>query len=250
MTSTFSLRALSFPMLLSGLALAAACGGSDDDNGVVVLIDANTDLTPADGPEVVTCTAPEIDCSGTCTSVVDDELNCGSCGMACTGGAACISSACVCPPGFITANPTLLGASMQSVATLQIGFGGIVGGAVVNALAVGFPTALAAELVEDQAYPLNGMISGPFAAAGYDVNTSTFVPSAAYAATAGTVTFGRICRDETSMAVVGVSGTIDNATFSSVEGLFNPMLVDGGCSFVAPTGGGTRVTFDFNCPAD
>lgn len=232
-------------------ALLATAGCGSDDSGVVVLVDANGLGVPDAGAEVdappLECSAPEMLCSDACVDTTSDELNCGACAEACTGGTACIASECACPEGFLTANPGLVQAQMQAFGGMQLGIGGMFG-ATLNALVVGFPDTLVATLAEDEAYPLNGTLSGPFAAAGYDLNTQ-FIPSAAYFGTAGTVTFTRICRDEAN-AVIGFAGRLDNARFSAVEGLFNPELVDGGCSFTAPVDGGTTVSFDYNCPED
>ena len=44
------------------------------------------------------CFEGEQSCSGECTDLASDPLNCGSCGVMCSAGA-CVNGSCECPPG-------------------------------------------------------------------------------------------------------------------------------------------------------
>ena len=45
------------------------------------------------------CQPNTVQCGDTCVATANDDLNCGACGAACTGGNVCVASACVCPVG-------------------------------------------------------------------------------------------------------------------------------------------------------
>ncbi len=74
---------------------AAVGGGSD---GSVVTIDAAIDAPPIDA---LSCTAPQMNCGGTCIDTTAAHDNCGACGSACDSTQVCANGACTtsCPLG-------------------------------------------------------------------------------------------------------------------------------------------------------
>jgi hypothetical protein len=79
----------------AGVAGCTTRGGDDPvdagtfDAPIIIAVDSGPDARPA-------CAAGEIDCFGTCTRVVGDSLNCGSCGNVCPAGVTCALGVCDC----------------------------------------------------------------------------------------------------------------------------------------------------------
>ncbi|MBK9032617.1 MAG: hypothetical protein IPL61_15110 [Myxococcales bacterium] len=221
----------------------AACGGGGDDQVVVVdaAIDAPIDAAIDAAPPV--CAPPNMMCGTDCVNVTSSEAFCGDCMTACSGGQVCTNSACGCAAGLtIPASPTFfmpqINAGLLPGATLGIG---PYLGATIDLLVVGRVTA---DVAVNTPNTLSGANLGtpPFAAFGYDIDTASMLPAAAYYATAGTLTFTKICLEDTATGQQpGFSGTLTAATFSAVDSITNPVLVPGGCTFSVP---GT-VTFTF-----
>ncbi len=92
---------------LMGAALACAIAGAGCTVRTVETTDSGTGMR-VDGGRVdvdggtpgedarVSCMPGEINCSGTCTRVVGDSMNCGSCGNACPAGVTCAIGRCDC----------------------------------------------------------------------------------------------------------------------------------------------------------
>lgn len=51
-------------------------------------------------PAAPTCSASQLDCSGTCVDPQTDAMHCGACGTACETGQSCTAGACDCDPGL------------------------------------------------------------------------------------------------------------------------------------------------------
>jgi hypothetical protein len=70
--------------------------------------------------KVYECSCPEgqMICSGTCTDIVSDVDNCGSCGISCGDNALCAVGSCICEPDYIMNNgvceAVAVGCTMQS----------------------------------------------------------------------------------------------------------------------------------------
>ena len=212
------------------IVLGAACSG---DGGAVV-VDAGIDATVVDAS-----TCQGMICGGECLDTSLDEQHCGSCTTVCDPGQACLLSACACPPSFVPAMPSFVqqGVDATMLPGATIGFGGMLN-STIDALVVAYPT----QTVQvNRAYVLAGTNPGtpPFVAAGYDLDINTFTPSASFYATAGTLTFTKVC-------AAGFAGTLTNGHFVAVMGLMNPTLVPNGCAFDVPT-----MTFAFGdaCPS-
>ncbi|MDQ3031805.1 MAG: hypothetical protein M3Y87_05260 [Myxococcota bacterium] len=76
-------------------------GGPGIDAPIIIEVDASPDARPA-------CEAGEIDCSGTCTRVSGDSLNCGSCGNVCPSGVTCAVGRCDCEAPMLACNGVCL----------------------------------------------------------------------------------------------------------------------------------------------
>jgi len=233
-----SIRASGPFAIISCLALAAACGGDDDGGIVTPVVDAAIDAPIDAAPPA--CNAPNMVCAGECVDVTSNEDFCGDCTTQCTGGQTCTSSTCACAPGFVPASVS---------SSIVLNMGGIsagiapLAGAITNLAVIGYMSSFNAQVDTD--YTLTGALTGPIAAAGYDVNIQTSEASVAYVATAGTLRFSQICKDANN-ALVGLQGTLTGATFSAVEDLFNPVPIPNGCAFDAPA----TVTFEFGTCAE
>jgi hypothetical protein len=224
-------------LIATGLIAALAACGGDDDGGVTVIdapaIDAPIDAA-IDAPPV--CNAPNMVCGGECTDVTSNEQYCGDCNTACPGGEVCTTSTCACAPAFVPANPQGLFTMMFEQLGLSIGIS-VYGASTTNILLGGISVANTEENTPYTVSPDVG--TPPFIAAGYNVDLGTQTADAAYYATAGTLTFTKIC-PPSSPGGAGYSGTLTNATFSAVEGLTNPVIVQDGCTFDVAS-----VTFSF-----
>lgn len=215
-------------LVCATLTTLLACGG-DDDGGVTVIDAALPIDAPVDAPiDAFVCNPPNTTCSGQCVDTTSNPDFCGDCNTACRGSQTCETSACECVAITIPASPQLfMSMLITDVPGLTIGAGGLLGNSI-DALLVGLATA---GTVEDMPYELTGNSVGspPFVGYGYDLDTSTFEPAAAYYATSGTLTFTKICI--TNNAVVGFSATVTNAVFQEVSGgLTNPTIVENGCT--------------------
>jgi hypothetical protein len=217
-------------------ALLAACGGG----GGPQLVDASTpdaEVAIPDGelcPGQMWCEADSV-----CADLNADEQHCGDCTTACSGGQFCDNGDCACPAPFVPANP-ILGFSQESnqgPLRLEIGAYQDPNVSVLDVLVVGIDVA-GTIVAGDPGYDLSGDSPGspPFMAAGYNVNPQTMQADAAVYATAGHVTFSSICAS-------GVSGTATDVTFSAVDSIQNPVIIEGGCSFHVDS-----VTFSYGTP--
>lgn len=219
-----------FIMTTGVLAALSACGGDDDGTPIVAdaATDAAIDAIPIDAPPA--CNAPSMVCGGECVDVTSSNEFCGDCTTACAGGEICTTSTCDCVAPFVPAAPAGFSQMFE-----QSGFTiGLVlyGSTTTNAILVGIS---AANTQENTPYTVSSTVgTPPFIAAGYDVDISTQEAEAAYYATAGTITFTKVC-PASSPAGAGFSGTLTDATFSAVESLTNPVLVTDGCSFTVPS---------------
>ena len=216
-------------------AAAAACG----DDGGTTFVDASvpdgTPIPPDAEPFVCTNPTPD-DCNGLCVNLDTSEATCGDCDTQCTGGEFCNQGTCECPPNFVVANPAFVFDQIDSsmVPGTTIGFG-VFSNNGGHALVGGYTTAeppTVGEPITLDAEPL----TMPLLAAGYNVNIQEQSIDSAFAATAGTITFDTICAG-------GFSGTATNVTFSGVESIFNPVIIEGGCTFDVES-----VTFSFGDP--
>ena len=212
---------------------AAACGGGDDG---ATPVDAKLDAAIDAGIDAPTCGAST--CGGAQADTCVDETHCGNCATACDPGQACQAGDCACPPPFVPAMPSFIQQQINTTTLpgATLGLGGMLD-ATIDALVVGYPTAT---VQTNHAYDLSMGTPGtpPFAAVGYDLDLQTLTPSASFYATAGTLTFTRIC-------AAGFEGTLTGAHFVAVAGLMNPTLVPNGCAFDVPT-----ITFAYGdvCP--
>lgn len=206
-----------------------ACGGGDDDG--VTVVDAPPPIdAPVDAAiDAFVCNPPNTTCAGQCVDTTSSEDFCGDCNTACRGSQTCETSACACVDISVPAAPQLFMAMLiDDVPGLTVGAGGVFD-QTIDAFVVGLATT---GTVEGMAYPLsaNSVGTPPFAAYGYNLDTSTFEPAAAYYATSGTVTFTKICVGAND-AIIGFSATVADAVFQEVSGgLTNPTLVENGCT--------------------
>ena len=217
------------PALLAGIAIScafalAACGGGGDSD-----VDANTSPDASHQPDapVVSCQPPNMMCGTECIDTSSDPMNCNGCGNACQTGASCVSSSCMCPPNFL---PSPLPEGIQEMVRGDILPGAYV---AIDAFIVSeIDLAVVAFAQTGTRLNFNYVLSAdnlgtpPFFAAGYNIDTMTMMPQAAFYATAGTLRF-------TSRCDVGVSGILRNATFQAVTDLMNPTIDPNGCSFDA-----------------
>jgi hypothetical protein len=218
------------------LLALAACGG---DDSTTTFIDASVPdavPVPPDAPPLVCSGTTPDECDGVCVNLDTSEATCGDCVTSCTGGQYCNSGTCECPPNFVVANPSFL---FQQVDDTQvpgsvIGFGLFSNGGG-HALASAYTVA---DTAVDTEYTFDAdPQTFPLLAAGYNVDINTQQIDAAFAATAGTITYTQICDG-------GFSGVATNVTFSGVESIFNPVIIEGGCTFDVES-----VTFSFGtCP--
>jgi len=83
----------SFPATDTGLADS---GSSDSGSGDGSTPDSGTPDSGAldTGPDAPSCTAPVIDCGGTCVDPQTDAMNCGACGTTCTAAQECLVGTC------------------------------------------------------------------------------------------------------------------------------------------------------------
>lgn len=220
-------------LIAAALALAAACSGDDGATPIDAAVDAAVDAPSIDARvcTMLTCNGADVD---SCL----DEQHCGDCTTTCEAGFACQAGACECPPPFVPSSPGFVQSQVRTdiLPGATLGIGGMLG-STIDALIVGYPT----DTVQTaHPYDLSTGTPGqpPFVGAGYDVDLDTFTPSASFYATAGTLTFTRVCAG-------GFEGTLANAHFVAVEGIMNPTLVDNACAFDVP-----MVTFAYGetCP--
>ncbi len=220
------------PALALPFALVA-CGGGDDAATIdaaevdAVAVDAAVDARQIDAAPV--CNAPNMVCGGDCVDVTSSEEFCGDCNTSCSGGTVCTSSACLCAMNLtIPSNPSFFMPMMQSQAGLNVGIGPMIG-TTLDILVVGKS---ATDAAINTPHTLSGAMVGtpPFAAFGYDVSIASMTASAAYYATAGTLTFTKICLADTATGQMpGFAGTLAGAVFEAVDSLTNPVLVPNGC---------------------
>lgn len=215
-------------LVFATLTTLLACGGGDDDGVAVIDAPPPIDAAVDAAIDAFVCTAPNTVCSGQCVDTSSNQDFCGDCNTACRGSQTCDTSVCECVSISIQAAPQLfMSMLITDVPGLTIGAGGLLGNSI-DALLVGMATS---GTVEGMAYQLSGGSVGspPFVGYGYDLDTSTFEPAAAYYATAGTLTFTKICI--TNNAVTGFSATVTNAVFQEVSGgLSNPTIIENGCT--------------------
>lgn len=77
----------------SGSSDSSSGDGSTPDSGTPDTSVADTSVTDT-GPDAPSCTAPAIDCDGTCVNPQTDAMNCGACGTACTAAQECMAGTC------------------------------------------------------------------------------------------------------------------------------------------------------------
>ncbi|MEZ4402477.1 MAG: hypothetical protein R3B06_20810 [Kofleriaceae bacterium] len=242
-------RALSSLLCGLGCVLVAACGGGGGDPIVVVDASIDAPIDAAIDAALPACSAPRMMCGAECVDTSSNEQACGDCTTTCTGGQVCSNSACGCPTVTIPAAPSFLQQMVSSTLLpgATIGLGGYFG-ATIDALVVGRVTA---DTTVDVPVTLDGTNLGtpPFVAFGYDLDINTQTPAAAFYATAGTLTFTKIClADAATGQTAGFTAVLRDATFAGVEGLMNPVLTPGGCTFQAA--GPITMTFgNVTCPA-
>src|SRR5687768_16361830 len=61
---------------------------------IVVVFVACGDNVESSPFDAITCVAPEVACSGVCVWLIDDVVNCGSCGNVCPVGEVCVIGDC------------------------------------------------------------------------------------------------------------------------------------------------------------
>lgn len=227
-------RWVALVLVAAALTAWAACGGGGDGATPTDarVVDAAVDAA-IDGPSCGAAT-----CGGAQADTCLDEQHCGDCTTTCAAGYACQAGDCACPPPFVPATPVFIQQQLDTTTLpgATLGIGGMLD-STIDGMIIGYPTAT---VQVNHAYDLAGRPPGtpPLAAVGYDVDLQTLTPSAAFYATAGTLTFTRICAG-------GFEGTLTAAHFVAVAGLMNPTLVVNGCAFDVPS-----ITFAYGtaCP--
>lgn len=220
--------------ILAASFVLVACGGGGDDTAAVdaaaidaTEIDAPIDARQIDAPPA--CNAPSMVCDGDCIDVTTNEQFCGDCDTSCTGGTVCTSSSCACADITVSTNPSFVfeNVSDSNVPGATVGIGAYFA-STIDALVIGRVTA---DTQINTPHTLSGGTVGtpPFAAFGYDIDPSSMTASAAYYATAGTLTFTKICLTTAGGQMAGFSGTLSGAVLEAVDSLQNPVLVPGGC---------------------
>ena len=146
-------------------------------------------------------------CDSVCVDTMVDNDHCGDCTTVCSATQVCVTGTCGCPVIDVPPAPSLLQSGTRIMGTSTIGFGGILGN-TIDALIAGYPTATVQVATP---YTLTGSPTPPFVGFGYDLDLMTQTPRLAYFASAGVVTFTKLCP-------AGFSGTLTNATFNQVMG--------------------------------
>lgn len=203
---------------------AAACG---DDGGTTFIDAAVPDAVPIppDAEPLVCSGSTPDDCNGLCVNLDTSEATCGDCDTSCTGGEFCNQGTCECPPAFVVQDPSFVFEQIDSsqIPNTTIGFGVFSNGGG-HVLAVAYSTNPATAV--GTPIPLDtDPLTMPLIGAGYNVDVQSQTFDAAFAATAGEITFTTICD-------VGFSGTATNVKFSGVDSLTNPVVIPGGCEFM------------------
>ncbi|MBK9033614.1 MAG: hypothetical protein IPL61_20515 [Myxococcales bacterium] len=225
------MRAVRLSVALALTLFAAACGGDD----APAAVDAPVAVDAAIDAEIDAPVCAGMVCDSVCVDTATDEDHCGDCTTVCAATQVCLGSVCGCPTIDVPPAPSLLQSGTRVMGASTIGFGGILGN-TIDALIAGYPT----DTVQlNTPYTLTGAPTPPFVGYGYELDLTTQTPKLAYFASAGVVTFTKICP-------AGFSGTLTNATFNQVMGLMNPAPVVGGCAFQVAS-----LTFEFgdvSCP--
>jgi hypothetical protein len=185
--------------------------------------DASIDAPPPDAAMV--CGSPTKLCGAVCQAIMEDEKNCGDCGVVCRGGESCTGT-CGCPLPFVPATIApgqfdqfrIQGATTVAISPAFDNAG-------IHPILIGYSTTTMLNTDIDLA------TSGqpPFAAAGYRIDLQTMLTDAGYRVVSGTLRLTRACATE-------VEGTLTNAMFQGVNGgLTAPVLDPLGCTFSVPT---------------
>lgn len=226
--------------LFASCVFLAACGGGDD--GVSLVIDAEPPIPDSAPPPPDAEPCPDDECDGVCVDFDSDEAFCGDCSTSCEGGAVCMTGDCACPPAFVPATPTFLGTQLTDMIPMAVtGFGLYSGTGGFHALGAAYPvmedgTTPAVEV--DMAYTLTGALEAPGMLAGYNVDLQNQTADAAYAVTAGTITFTEICAG-------GFAGHANNVTFTGIMSFTNPTPDPSGCTFMVEV---VNFAFGEACP--
>ncbi|MEZ4398737.1 MAG: hypothetical protein R3B06_01865 [Kofleriaceae bacterium] len=226
------MRSVTWSWSFAALALAlVGCGGG----GGTTTVDAAVAIDAAIDAAVDAPVCQGMVCDGVCYDTSTDVDHCGDCTTACATTQVCTDGVCGCPTIAPPAAPSLLQSGTRAMGPITVGFGGILG-PTIDAVIAGYPTATVEVGVP---YTLVGDRNPPFVGYGYDLDLATQVPKLAYFASAGVVTFTKICP-------MGFSATLTDATFNQVAGLMDPTPVAGGCTFATPS---LTVSFgDVACP--
>jgi hypothetical protein len=245
-TSFASLSTSCAFVALLTLGAIAACGGGDD---AVTVVDAAVDAAidaPIDAPPLV-CNPPTMNCGGMCVNTTNDEMYCGNCQTACTGGRTCQTSQCMCPP--VTLMSTYSGGLGGTFQGFLLGSSAFSGDALII---VADPV----NTVVDMDYTMSEANLGTLPSAGFGVNVDLInqTADASFAATEGTLRITKMCPGTPNQIPPdgGIMGTLTNVKFSAVDGLFqgNPTVTPGGCTL--PSTGTISIAFslgDVSCSA-
>jgi hypothetical protein len=71
-----------------------------------------------------TCMSGQTACGGTCVSTMNNNMHCGACNVACTGGRMCMGTACMCPQGMTCATLPAFPGADGAAGTITGGRGG------------------------------------------------------------------------------------------------------------------------------